>query len=146
MPSPFARFDDRAKRALALARDEAVRLGHTWLGTEHLMLALTCAGGGANDALTSLRVDLNTARLAVEKIIPRVEGSPTEVTLTPRMKTLIERANRIADDRGAPMVTPVSLLLALVADPDGVGTQVLSQLGATPEKVREAVDRLTPPS
>jgi hypothetical protein len=38
------------------------------------------------------------------------------------------------------------LLLALVADPYGVGTQVLTQLGATPEKVREAVDRLTPPS
>ena len=47
---------------------------------------------------------------------------------------------------GSDTVTPVSLLLALVADPDGVGTQVLSQLGATPEKVREAVDRLTPPS
>jgi len=146
MPTPFARFDDRSKRAIALAQNEAVRLGHTWLGTEHLMLALTCAGGPASDALTSLHLDLDIARPAVETIVPRVEGTPTEVTLTPRMKTLIERANRIADDRSLPAVTPVVLLLALVADPDGVGTQVLSQFGATPQKVREAVDRLTPPS
>jgi len=146
MPSPFTRFNDRAKRALALAQNEAVRLGHTWLGTEHLMLALTCVGGEASEVLTSLHVELNMARTAVEKIGPGVDRTPTEVTLTPRMKTLIERANRIADDRSAPAVTPQLLLLALVADPDGVGAQVLTQLGATPEKVREAVDRLTPPS
>ena len=40
MPTPFARFDDRSKRALALAQNEAVRLGHTWLGTEHIMLTI----------------------------------------------------------------------------------------------------------
>jgi ATP-dependent Clp protease ATP-binding subunit ClpC len=146
MPGPFDRFDNDSKRALALAQSEAVRLGHTWLGTEHLMLALVHVGGVATAALTSCGVDLGTTRAAVVQVLPRVDGSPTEVRLTPRMKSVIERAQRLADERATALITPPVLLLALVADPYGVGTQVLTQLGATPEKVREAVDRLTPPS
>ena len=139
MTSKFDRFDDRAKRTLALAQDEAMRFGHTWLGTEHLMLALLRCGGPANDALVSLGVDLTAARAGVLLSCPRSAQLPTEVTLTPRMKSIIGWANGMTAERNAP-VTPPTLLLALVADPDGVGTQVLAQLGATPEKIRQALE------
>ena len=138
------RFNPDAKRALALAQSEAMRLNHSWLGTEHLMLGLLRDGSGTGAVLSSLGIDLSVARAAVEQVIPKRDVAPTEIPLTPRMQRILARANEMSP---APTeITPRVLLRALVADPDGVGPQVLAQLGATPEKIREAVDRLTPPS
>jgi ATP-dependent Clp protease ATP-binding subunit ClpA len=145
---PFDRFSDRSKRVLALAQDEAIRLKHTWIGTEHLMLGLIREGDSvAARALDSLGVQLSEARAAVEKVVPLGNSTttPSEITLTPRTKSVIERAVAIGRERGVLETRPEILLLALVDDADGVGTQVLLQLGATPDKVREAVDRFSQP-
>src|SRR5712691_8919674 len=131
---PVDRFDSDAKRALALAHNEAVRLNHNWLGTEHLMLGLLRDGGAMGAVLSSLGIDLSAARAAVERAVPRREKSPTEIPLTPRMHRVLARANQLSPEP-ATQVTPQILLRALVADPDGVGTQVLAELGATPERV-----------
>jgi ATP-dependent Clp protease ATP-binding subunit ClpA len=142
---PFDRFDSNAKRTLALAQDEAIRFGHNWIGTEHLMLGLVRGERYAHDALTSLGVELAAARAAVEAVVPRgtAEG-PGEITLAPRTKAVIDRAIAISRERNNAPISPVLLLLALVADASGVGTQVLIQLGATPEKIRAALE--PPPS
>ena len=138
------RFNADPKRSLALAQSEAMRLNHNWLGTEHLMLGLLRDASGASAILSSLGIGLSAARTAVEQAIPKRDVTPTEISLTPRMQKILARANEMCP---APMeITPRVLLRALVADPDGVGVQVLSQLGATPERVREAVDKLWTPS
>lgn len=137
MPSPFDRFNSDAKRTLAYAQNEAILLRHNWLGTEHLMLSLVRLPGRPHDALASLGVDLDTARASVERALPRGDADVRETQLTPRMKTLIERARQLSTPSD---LTPVHLLLALVADADGVGTQVLAQLGATPEKIEKALE------
>ncbi len=139
---PFDLLDDGAKRVLAVAEEEARQMRHNWIGTEHMMIALIRADGIAQRALQELGVKLDEARAGVFKAVPPRETDVSEVTVTPRVKALIGKAITLAapvSDR----VKPQHLLLALVADPAGIGSQVLAELGATPEKVREIVDRLS---
>jgi len=82
---PFDRFNDRAKRVLALAQDEAIRFNHNYIGTEHLLLGLVREGEGvAARVLDSLGVELSKVRTAVEFIIGRGDSttSPSEITLS----------------------------------------------------------------
>ena len=69
---PFDRFNDRAKRVLALAQDEAIRFNHNYIGTEHLLLGLVREGEGiAARVLENMNVELAKVRTAVEFIIGR---------------------------------------------------------------------------
>jgi ATP-dependent Clp protease ATP-binding subunit ClpA len=142
LAGPFDLLDDAAKRVLALAEEEARQMRHNWIGTEHMLIALGRSDGVAQRALTELGVTLDAARAGVFKAVPPRETEVTDITVTPRVKTLLGKAITLAapiSDR----VKPQHLLLALVADPDGIGSQVLTQLGVTPEKLRETVDRLS---
>src|SRR5438034_286457 len=99
---PFDRFNDRAKRVLALAQDEAIRFNHNYIGTEHLLLGLVREGEGvAARVLDSLGVELSKVRTAVEFIIGRGDSttSPSEITLSPRTKKEIERVIQILSRR-----------------------------------------------
>jgi ATP-dependent Clp protease ATP-binding subunit ClpA len=139
---PFDLLDDAAKRVLKIAEEEARQMRHDWIGTEHMLIALLRAPGLALRVLHELGVTLDQARAGVFKAVPPTETDVTEVTVTPRVKTLLGTAITLA----APVsdkVRPKHLLLALVADPDGIGSQVLAQLGVTPEKLRSMIDRLS---
>jgi ATP-dependent Clp protease ATP-binding subunit ClpA len=141
-PDPFDLLDDAAKRVLAVAEEEARQMRHNWIGTEHMLIALLRADGVAQRALRELAITLEQVRAGVFKAVPPTETEVTEITVTPRVKTLLGKAMMLAapvSDR----VRPQHLLLALVADPEGIGSQVLTQLGATAERVRETVDRLS---
>jgi ATP-dependent Clp protease ATP-binding subunit ClpA len=141
-PGPFDLLDDAAKRVLGLAEEEARQMRHNWIGTEHMMIALLRSDGVAQRALQGLGVTLEQARAGVFKAVPPAEADVTEITVTPRVKTLLGKAIVLAAPR-SDRVRPQHLLLALVSDPDGIGSQVLTELGATPEKLRIAVDKLT---
>src|SRR5437016_12567591 len=85
----FDRFDERAKRVLSLAQDEAIRHNHNYIGTEHLLAALLRDGDTiAARALASLGIELTKVRTALEFIVGRGEHSttPSEITLSPRAK------------------------------------------------------------
>jgi ATP-dependent Clp protease ATP-binding subunit ClpA len=138
---PFDLLDDAAKRVLSLAEEEARQMRHNWIGTEHMMIAILRSGSVAQRALESLGVTLDQARAGVFKAVPPKETDVVDVRPTPRVKTLIGRAIMLAGPV-SDQVRPQHLLLALVADPDGVGSQVLEQLGATQERVRQRVDKL----
>ena len=144
MPSsgPFDLLDSTAKRVLSLAEEEARLMRHSWIGTEHMTIALLRSNGVAQRALQELGVTFDQARAEVVKAVPPTETDVTEITVTPRVKTLLGRAITLAAP-DADRVKPQHLLLALVADPDGIGSRVLTQLGVTPEKLRVIVDRLS---
>src|SRR2546422_10817489 len=92
---PFDRFNDRAKRTLALAQDEAVRFNHNYIGVEHLLLGLVREGEGvAARVLNSLGVELSRARTSEEFIIGRGDAttSAIAITLSPRTNRVIELA------------------------------------------------------
>ena len=89
----FDRFTERARKVIALAREEAGRLGHDYIGTEHLLLGLIREGGGVAAAvLENLNVDLERIRLEVEKLVVMGGGTLTlgEVPFTPRAKKVLE--------------------------------------------------------
>jgi hypothetical protein len=141
-PGSFDRFNDRAKRVLALAQDEAIRLNHNYIGTEHLLLGLVREGEGvAARVLDSLGVELSKVRTSVTFIIGRGDSatSPSEITLSPRTKKVIELAIDEARKLGHDAVGTEHLLLGLVREGEGIASGVLASLGVSLETVRHQV-------
>jgi ATP-dependent Clp protease ATP-binding subunit ClpA len=139
---PFSRFDDRAKRVLALAQDEAIRLNHNYMGTEHLLLGLLRHDEPTtSEVLVANGVTLEKARTAVGFIVPQGEGPtpPSEITLSPRTKKVIELSNDEAVKLGSASVRPAHLLLALVREGEGIACGVIESLGVPLDKVRQDV-------
>jgi ATP-dependent Clp protease ATP-binding subunit ClpC len=137
---PFDLLDDVAKRVLTIAEEEARLMRHNWIGTEHLLIALV--RHGMSRTLHELGVTLELARAGVFKAVPPKEADVTEITITPRIRTLLGKAIMRAAP-SAEKVGPRHLLLALVDDPGGVGAQVLIELGATADKVKAAIAKDT---
>jgi ATP-dependent Clp protease ATP-binding subunit ClpA len=139
---PFDRFNDRAKRVLALAQDEAIRFNHNYIGVEHLLLGLIREGEGvAARVLDSLGVDLRKARTNVEFVIGRGDSttSPSEITLSPRTKKVIELAIDEGRKLGHSHVGTEHLLLGIVREGQSIGAGVLESLGVSMEQVRHQV-------
>jgi len=142
MPGPFDRFNDRAKRVLALAQDEAIRFNHNYIGPEHLLLGLVREGEGvAARVLDQLGVELSKVRMQVEFLIGRGGSgiTPSYITLHPRTKKIIELAIDEAKKLGHSHVGTEHLLLGLVRETGTVGSQALEALGVSLEKVRRQV-------
>ena len=90
----FGRFTERAQQVLVLAQEEAKRLNHNFIGTEHILLGLVREGSGiASRSLQNLGVELPKLRSEVEKIIGKGEKArPQGISYTPRAKKVIELA------------------------------------------------------
>jgi len=138
----FERFTDRARKVMALANQEAQRLNHEYIGTEHILLGLVKEGSGVGaTVLKQLDVDLRKVRMEVEKL---VKSGPDMVTIgklpqTPRAKKVIEYAIEEARKLGHNYVGTEHLLLGLLREQDGVAAQALINLGLKLEDVREEV-------
>jgi ATP-dependent Clp protease ATP-binding subunit ClpC len=138
----FERFTDRARKVMALANQEAQRLDHEHIGTEHILLGLVKEGSGVGaNVLKNLDVDLRKVRLEVEKL---VKSGPDMVAMgklpqTPRAKKVIEYAIEEARNLNHNYVGTEHLLLGLLREQDGVAAQVLMNLSLKLEEVREEV-------
>jgi ATP-dependent Clp protease ATP-binding subunit ClpA len=136
---PLEKFTEQARKVLSLAQEEAQRLNHNYIGTEHLLLGLVKDGDStAAKVLRNLGVKLNYARGAVQFIIGRgdriVLGSSFD--LTPRSKKVIELAVDEARRFNHDYVGTEHLLLGLVREAEGIGARILESLGVNLEKVR----------
>jgi ATP-dependent Clp protease ATP-binding subunit ClpA len=137
----FERFTDRARRVVVLAQEESRRLGHDYIGTEHLLLGLIREGEGmAARALKSLDVSLDRVRREIEERVGRGEGvSSGHIPFTPRAKKVLEMSLRESLQLGHNYIGTEHILLGLIAEDDGVAAQVLLELGADLDRVRQAV-------
>ena len=139
MTDRFEKFTVRARRVLALAQEEAQRLGHSYIGTEHLLLGLVREGDGvAAHVLTNLGVELPDVRAAVERLIGR--GDPLnlgEIRVTPRAKKVLELALDEARRLNHHYVGTEHLLLGIVREGNGIAAGVLESLGVSLERVRK---------
>jgi hypothetical protein len=140
----FERFTDRARRAMDLAQDEARRLTHNYIGTEHLLLGLIHEGEGvAAQALESLGIGLKTVRQQVEETVGRGQQAvPERIPLTPRAKKVLELARREAFQLGHHYIGTEHILLGLIREGDGVAAHVLAGLGPDLNRVRQQVLQL----
>ncbi len=138
----FDKFTNRAKQVIKLAKKEAQRLNHNYLGTEHLLLGLLKLGQGiAVNVLRQFHVDYDAARVEIERLVgfgPELQVF-AEPSLTGKVKKVFEYSNEEAAALGHNYVGTEHLLLGLLQQADGVAAQVLENLGAEPREVRKAV-------
>ena len=138
----MSNFTPRAQQVLALARKEADRLNHNFLGTEHLLLGLIKLGQGvAVNVLQKMGLDLETVRMEVEK---QVGTGPDQkmignIPYTPRVKKVIALAQKEARNLNHTYVGTEHLLLGLLREGDGVAAKVLRALDVDIEQCRQEI-------
>ncbi len=135
-------FTPRVRRVLYFAREEAARLHHDYLGTEHLLLGIVREGEGvAATVLRELAIDLDTVREMVESYVARgtYGASMKETQWTPRAKTVLELAREEARILHHQYIGTEHLLLALVREGEGVAAKVLRDLDIDLRTAREQV-------
>ncbi|WP_010279491.1 ATP-dependent protease ATP-binding subunit ClpC [Paenibacillus senegalensis] len=139
----FGRFTERAQKVLALAQEEAVRLGHNNIGTEHILLGLIREGEGiAAKALIALGLGLEKIQDEVEALIGRGQEQPANFAYTPRAKKVIELSMDEARKLGHTYVGTEHILLGLIREGEGVAARVLNNLGVSLNKARQQVLQL----
>ncbi len=144
MADNLRRFSKRARRSLAYAQEEARRLNHPYIGTEHLLLGLVREENSvAARVLRGLGVEAEAVRSAVEEIIGRGEHTLAgRIGLSPRTKRIIELAVSQARQMGNNYIGTEHLLLGLMEGGEGVALDVLRSLGVTLENVRSKTESL----
>jgi len=141
----FNRFTERARKVIILAKEEARRFNHDYIGTEHILLGLIREGEGVAAAvLQKMGVSLENIRLEIEKL---VQPGPTtqiigDIPFTPRAKKALELAAEEARSLGHNYIGTEHLLLGLIREGEGVASQVLLNLGLDLNSVRNEVMEL----
>lgn len=140
----FGRFTERAQKVLALAQEEAIRLGHKNIGTEHILLGLVREGEGiAAKALEALGLVSDKIQKEVESLIGRgQEVSQAIPHYTPRAKKVTELSMDEARKLGHSYVGTEHILLGLIREGEGVAARVLNNLGVSLNKARQQVLQL----
>jgi len=138
----FNRFTERARKVIILAKEEARRFNHDYIGTEHILLGLIREGEGVAAAvLEKLGLDLQTIRLEVEKV---VQPGPTtqilgDIPFTPRAKKALELAAEEARSLGHNYIGTEHILLGIIREGESVASQVLLNLGLDLERVKNEI-------
>lgn len=137
----FERFTDRARRVIVLAQQEARSLQHNYIGTEHLLLGLIREGDGvAAKALAAEGVTLNKAREQVVAMIGKGSASPEgHIPFTPHARQVLELSLREALQLGHSYIGTEHILLGLIREGEGVGSQVLVKMGVDLGQLRTTV-------
>jgi prophage maintenance system killer protein len=135
----FRRFTDRARRAVHLAREEALLLRHDHVGTEHLLLGLLYEGDGvAAHVLESLGISREAVRGQVDEIIGHGQSPPRgDIPFTPAARRALRLALQESLQLGHRYIGTEHVLLGLLREAEGVAAQVLSRLGADHARVRD---------
>jgi len=138
------RFTQRARRVLSLAQEEAERLQHNYIGTEHLLLGLIREEGGvAGRVLRELGLEQRRVEELVERMTrATTRTSTTQPELSPGTKRVLELAVDEARRMGHHYIGTEHLLLGLVRLTEGVAIDILKRLGISPEEVRRQTRRV----
>ena len=139
-------FTDRVKKVMQLAREESVRLGNDYVGTEHLLLGLIREGDGVAVAvLKNLGIDLDDLARNIEKSISSSGGMMTigqMIPFTPRAKKVLEIAAQEARSMSHKYIGTEHLLLALMKDHESAAANALASIGVEYERVKEEIERV----
>ena len=141
----YNRFTERARRVLALAKEEARRLGHDFVGTEHIVLGILREGSGvAVTVLKRLNLHADSIKEATEEIVGKGPSVLNfgDISFTPKARRILELAMEEARNLGHNYVGTEHLLLGVLREKEGIGAQILADLGITIEKAREEIVRI----
>ncbi|MFC1650781.1 ATP-dependent Clp protease ATP-binding subunit [Candidatus Latescibacterota bacterium] len=135
-------FTDRVKKVLQYAREESSRLGHDYIGTEHLLLGLVKEGQGVAVAvLSNLGIQLDALKKSIEDAVQSSSGAMmlSEVPFTPMAKQVLELATQEAREMSNNYIGTEHLLLALAKNKNGIAAQILSVFGTDYKAVKQEV-------
>ncbi len=135
----FAKYSERAKRALENAQREAMQLGRDYIGTEHLLLGVMNDPGKAASALGGVTID--ALREEILGLVGKGESSSPikQLSFTIRSKTVLEISHREARDLGSDAIEPEHILLALMRERAGVAAHALVKMGINLNEARNAL-------
>lgn len=145
---PFERFTTTAQKMLTDAQAEAQKMSHSYIGTEHLLLAAFAEPGSQSaKVLSNIGVSEAAVRATIEKVLLRDKKlAPRDrIVPTSRVKKVIELAFKLCGAAAEPRVTTGHMLLALSTEGQGIAAHVLDDLGATKERIESALDLLPEP-
>ena len=139
----FERFTDRARNVLAQSEEEARRLGHGFVGTEHLLLALIDSPDGlAAQLLSEIGITRSMVETQIVALIkPGTDSEERRLPFTPRAKAVVRSAVHEALQLGHHYIGTEHLLLGLFTDGDAVAAKVLVKLGANVEATRARIPK-----
>ena len=137
----FEKFTSEAIKVIELAREEARRLGHNFLGTEQILIGLIGAKSGlASKVLKSVGVNLKDSRIEVEKIIGRGSGFVSvEIPFTPRTKRILDFALDSAKKLNHNWIGTEHLLLGITREEKSVALRILENLNINIEALKEKI-------
>ncbi|MBN2036530.1 MAG: ATP-dependent Clp protease ATP-binding subunit [Chitinispirillaceae bacterium] len=139
-------FTDRVKKVMQIAREESIRLGNDYVGTEHLLLGLIKEGDGVAVAvMRSMGIDLEELSTTIEKTITSSGGMMTigqMLPFTPRAKKVLEIAANEARSMSHKYIGTEHLLLALMKDTESAAANALAAAGLEYERVKEEINRV----
>jgi len=142
----FERFTERARKVIILAREEAIRLGHNFVGTEHLLLGLIREGDGLAVAILKKKLGVNLAALKaeIERLVSSgSEFSPSgEIPFTSQAKKVLEYAISEARSLGHNYIGTEHLLLGLIREGEGIASMVLRDFGVSAAAARAQAQEL----
>src|SRR4030042_411064 len=139
------KFSQRVQVVIQLSREEALRLGHDYIGTEHLLLGLIREGGGiAIEIVQNLHLDIDELKKALEDAVRSTGGTITmgNIPFTKKAETVLRIAASEAERYKSNVIGTEHLLLALLKDPDGVAAQILHTFDIAYETVREELENI----
>ena len=136
----FGRFTEKAQKAILLAQEEAKKLRHNYVGTEHILLGLLAETEGvASKALNNMGVNLENARNEVIKLVGQGSYDADIMGFTPRTKRIFELSFLEARNLGHNYVGTEHILLGLLEEAEGVAVIVLKKLGVDVKKLEENI-------
>jgi ATP-dependent Clp protease ATP-binding subunit ClpC len=137
----FERFTDSARRIVVLAQQEARDLGHGWIGTEHLLLALFASRPEFEPLAEALPAQpIEEVRAEVGRLVPPGPERPEtsgHIPFTPRAKKVLELSLRESLKLGSPHINAGHVLLGLLSTEGAVGVRVLTALGVDLDQLRQ---------
>lgn len=144
---PFERFTVSAQNLLKAAQAEAKGAGFSYIGTEHLLLAVFAdPQSHAGQALSWIGVAEPAVRSTLKKVLAGHRQTVSErIVPTSRVKKVIEMAFQLCSAGGDPRVSTGHVLLAMATEREGIGAHVMADLGATAERIEKALEVLTEP-
>lgn len=141
----FGRFTEKAQKAIMLSQEEAKKLKHNYVGTEHILLGIIAEDTGAGAlALKEAGVDIEKVRKAVEEAVGKGDVKSEIVGFTPRTKKIFELSFMQARNLGHNYIGTEHLLLGLLSEGEGVANAVLKKLGIDGENLaQEIISKVT---
>ncbi len=137
------RFTQRARRVLSLAHQEAERMRHSYIGTEHLLLGLILEEGGiAGRVLRELGVDAKRTRELILRISGQGQTPSDKLELTTGTQNVLEKAIEEAHRMGLNYIGTEHLLLGIISHGEGIAVDVLKNMGITSDQIRRQIKRV----